>query len=109
MPEFTSGGATAAQFNLLIEELLQGALRRGKYRPWEIDIILDIESANLRDSAKREALVEYQTSVQAELAAGAQLPLKFSEYIRLRKAPAAQRKPAKRVSNPMVKPKTRTK
>jgi len=35
------------QFNRLIEELLSGSIQRGGFQPWEIEILLDIESCDL--------------------------------------------------------------
>jgi len=82
-------------------------MRRGKFRPWEIDIILDIENCKLRGSAKRAVLFEYQKAVQGELNQGADFPLRFSEYLERREAMRIERKPAKRVSRPSIRPKTR--
>jgi hypothetical protein len=56
-------------------------LHRGKFQPWEIDILLDIESCNLRRSTKRQILQGYQRAVQAGLQMGAQLPVRLSEYL----------------------------
>ena len=69
------------QFNILIGEILEGGLHRATFRPWEIDILLDIQSSNLRGSAKRRILQDYQRAVQAALQMGAHLPLRFSEYL----------------------------
>jgi hypothetical protein len=107
MPEFPDSDATLAQFNLLMAELLLGGMRRGGFRPWEIEIILDIESCKLRGSAKPEVLREYQNAVQAELEKGARLPLRFSEYLERREGNRTQHKPAKGACRTPVKPKTR--
>jgi hypothetical protein len=32
-----------AQFNRLVQELLRGSLNRNTFRPWEIELLLDIE------------------------------------------------------------------
>ena len=37
------------QCNKLIAELLKGSIGRNTFRPWEIEILLDIETCNLRD------------------------------------------------------------
>ena len=49
-----------SQFNKLITELLKGTLSRNTFRPWEVDILLDIEHCNLKDGNKRETLRRYQ-------------------------------------------------
>jgi hypothetical protein len=73
--------AVLAQFNRLIQELLRGNMHRNTFRPWEIDILLDIEACSLRDASKRETLRRYQKAVQRHMDKGARLPLKLSEYL----------------------------
>jgi hypothetical protein len=73
--------AVLAQFNRLIQELLRGNMHRNTFRPWEIELLLDIETCNLRESAKRETLKRYQKAVQRHMEKGARLPLKLSEYL----------------------------
>ena len=70
-----------AQFNRLIQELLRGNMQRNTFRPWEIEILLDIESCNLREVNKRDTLRRYQKAVQRHMEKGARLPLKLSEYL----------------------------
>src|SRR5258708_25726133 len=73
--------AVLAQFNRLIQELLRGNMRRNTFRPWEIELLLDIESCNLRETSKRDTLKRYQKAVQRHMEKGAPLPLKLSEYL----------------------------
>jgi hypothetical protein len=73
--------AVLAQFNRLIQELLRGNMHRNTFRPWEIELLLDIEGSNLRESSKRETLRRYQKAVQRHMEKGARLPLKLSEYL----------------------------
>ena len=70
-----------AQFNRLIQELLRGNMQRNTFRPWEIELLLDIESCNLREVNKRDTLRRYQKAVQRHMEKGARLPLKLSEYM----------------------------
>jgi len=87
-----------AQFNRLVNELLKGSVNRNTFRPWEIDVLLDIEACNLRDSNKRETLRRYQKANQRFMEKGARLPLKLSEYLEAQKlrreALAAKSNPA---------------
>ncbi|MSV34057.1 MAG: hypothetical protein EXQ47_00455 [Bryobacterales bacterium] len=48
--------AVLAQFNRLIQELLRGNMQRNTFWPWEIELLLDIESCSLRESNKRDTL-----------------------------------------------------
>ena len=75
-----------AQFNRLIQELLRGNMHRNTFRPWEIEVLLDIEACNLRDASRRETLRRYQRAVQRHMEKGARLPLKLSEYLEAVKA-----------------------
>lgn len=77
--------ALLAQFNQLIDELLHGRLNRTKFRPWEIEILVDIVSCNLPMASQCvNILRQYQNAVQQRIREGAQVPLKLSEYLELR-------------------------
>ncbi len=69
------------QFNKLINELLRGNVTRNTFQPWEIEILLDIEGCQLRDSAKRETLKRYQKAVQRDMEKGAARPMMISVYL----------------------------
>ncbi len=84
--------AVLAQFNRLIQELLRGNMHRNTFRPWEVELLLDIEACNLRDSSRRETLRRYQRAVQRHMEKGARLPLKLSEYLEVVKAKKAKPK-----------------
>ena len=85
-----------AQFNRLIQELLRGNMHRNTFRPWEIELLLDIETCNLRETSKRDVLKRYQKAVQRHMEKGARLPLKLSEYLEAARA--------KRTPNPHSAP-----
>jgi hypothetical protein len=70
-----------SQFNRLIQELLRGNITRNCFRPWEIELLLDIETCNLKDGSKRETLRRYQRVVQRQMEKGAPTPMKLSEYL----------------------------
>ncbi len=78
--------AMLAQFNRLIQELLRGTMNRNTFRPWEINILLDIESCALKDGNKRELLRRYQKAVIRQMDKGAETPMKLSEFLDLQKA-----------------------
>ena len=56
--------AILAQFNRLMQEVLRGNMHRTTFRPWEVELLLDIESCGLMDSSRRETLRRYQRAVQ---------------------------------------------
>ena len=83
--------AVLARFNKLVQELLRGAITRNTFRPWEVDILLDIEGCNLREGGRKEILRRYQKAVQRSMEKGAPEPLKLSEYLQLQKTRQAVR------------------
>ena len=78
--------AMLAQFNRLIQELLRGSINRNTFKPWEIDILLDMEACSLKDGSKRELLRRYQKAVIRQMDKGADTPMKLSEFLDLQKA-----------------------
>ena len=79
-----------AQFNRLIQELLRGNMNRNTFRPWEIDILLDIEACQIRDATRRETLRRYQRAVQRQMEKGASKPMMLSEYLESLRARRAE-------------------
>jgi len=73
--------AILTQFNRLMNDLLKGKLVRNTFRPWEIEILLDIETCELRDGQKRETLRRYQKAVQRQMEKGSAAPMKLSDYL----------------------------
>jgi hypothetical protein len=78
--------AMLAQFNRLIQELLRGSITRNTFKPWEIEIFLDIETCLLKDGGKRELLRRYQKAVIRQMNKGAEMPMKLSEFLEIQKA-----------------------
>lgn len=75
-----------AQFNRLMSDLLRGKLVRNTFRPWEIELLLDIQTCDLRDGQKRETLRRYQRAVQRQMDKGVKNPMKLSEYLAANRA-----------------------
>ncbi len=69
------------QFNKLIQELLRGRLNRNTFQPWEIEILLDIDSCQLGDTNRRELLKRYQKAANRYYERGGRTLLKLSEYL----------------------------
>src|SRR5581483_1255400 len=69
------------RFNGLMQEHIRGNMNRNTVKPWEIEILLDIEACQLREGVKRETLRRYQKAVQRAMEKGARTPLKLSEYL----------------------------
>jgi hypothetical protein len=69
-----------------MQELIRGTISRNTFQPWEIQILLDIETCQIREPVKRETLRRYQKAVQRSMEKGAQTPLRLSEYLRGKKS-----------------------
>lgn len=69
------------QFNRLMQEILRGRIQRNTFQPWEVEILLDIESCALRDSNRREILRRYQKAANRYVDRGGRSLLKLSEYL----------------------------
>ncbi len=70
-----------AQFNRLIRELLRGQINRNTFRPWEVELLLDVENCALRESSRASTLRRYQKAVLRQLDRGAEKPMKLSEFL----------------------------
>ena len=85
LPELDSE-TILGQFNRLMNELLRGKLIRNTFRQWEIELLLDIQTCDLRDGQKRETLRRYQRAVQRQMEKGSRDPMKLSEYLAANRA-----------------------
>ncbi|MGQ9634290.1 MAG: hypothetical protein ACUVXB_08580 [Bryobacteraceae bacterium] len=71
-----------ARFQRLIRELLKGEIKRNTFQPWEIELLLDIESCNLRLPSRENVLRRWEKAVVRQLECGtAVLPMKLSEFL----------------------------
>jgi len=75
--------ALFSRFNLLIDELTTGKIRRNKFEPWEIDFLLDALDYGLTRPCV--LLSQYREAVRRQLANGVTVPMKLSEFLVSRK------------------------
>lgn len=85
LPELDAD-AILAQFNRLMSELMRGKLIRNTFRPWEIELLLDMQTCDLHDKHKRLTLQRYQRAVQRHMEKGSRNPIKLSDYLAANKA-----------------------
>lgn len=77
------------RFNQLLSDVENGATNRNSFRPWEVELLVDMQSCQLGSDRKR-VLQRYRKAVQRSLEQGAARPLKLSEYLRRsRREPSA--------------------
>ena len=79
------------RFRRLVSELQRGSISRNDFHPWEIELLLDIETCHLERKRKVDILRQYQRAVERQLEMGSGPPMKLSEFLQLR---------AKREENP---------
>lgn len=76
---------TLQRFQRLITEILQGGTRRTVFQPWEVEILVDIDSCQLNSRRKAATLRQYLRAVRKQLEAGPGPPLKLSEFLQSRR------------------------
>jgi len=97
--ETVDSEARLNRFNRLMQELIRGSISRNTFQPWEIEILLDIDSCQIREPVKRETLRRYQKAVQRAMEKGAPTPLRLSEYLVGKKGSLPSVSAAKPVEN----------
>lgn len=72
---------TLSRFGRLIDEVLRGESRRNSFQPWEIDLLLDMESCALDARRREKVLKQYRRAAEKQMDCGVLPPLKLSEYL----------------------------
>ena len=70
------------RFRRLVRDLQRGTITRNSFEPWEVDILLDIESCQLKRGQREETLQHYQRAVERQLETGKGPPMKLSEFLK---------------------------
>ena len=79
------------RFNRLIGELMRGTIIRNVFQPWEVDLLVDIESCQLERRRRLDVMRQYQKAVERQLEAGPGPPMKLSVFLEMRAAAREQR------------------
>ena len=74
------------RFRRLIGELQRGSITRNDFHPWEIELLLDIETCQLERRRKADVLRQYQKAVERQLEMGGGPPMKLSEFLQMKAA-----------------------
>ena len=69
------------RFNRLIGELRKGGTRRETFQPWEVELLLDMQSCRIQESAREGTLRRYREAVQRQIRQGGTVPMKLSEFL----------------------------
>jgi hypothetical protein len=72
------------RFNRLMGEIMRGFITRNVFQPWEIDLLLDIESCPLDRRRRLDIIRQYQKAVERQLETGPGPPMKLSGFLVMR-------------------------
>ena len=64
----------------LIQDIMAGTIRRHTFTPVELQLLLDVQSAGIRKSAKNEVLRRYLRAVQQQFARSGSTPVRFARF-----------------------------
>lgn len=81
------------RFNRLIGEVMRGAVGRNSFKPWEVNILMDLESCHLERRRRLEILRQYQRAVERQMDIGPGPPMKLSEFLVIRERRNEQSRP----------------
>jgi hypothetical protein len=72
---------TLQRFHRLVTEILQGGTRRTVFQPWEVEILLDLQTCAIGTRQRRVQLRQYMRAVRRQMENGPGPPMKFSEFL----------------------------
>jgi len=72
------------RFNRLMGELARGVIARNNFAPWEVEILLDMQTCSLEPRRRSEILRQYQRAVERQMGTGPGPPMKLSEFLAIR-------------------------
>ncbi len=86
------------RFNRLLVEIMRGAIARNSFLPWEMEILLDLETCQLERKRRNEILRQYQRAVAKQMEIGPGPPMKLSEFLAIRERRRQEGTPTLRAS-----------
>jgi hypothetical protein len=81
--EFRVSNPYWASFCQLIQQLIAGNVRRNTFTPWEMELLLDLQTVYMRKSSRPEMLRRYLRVVQRQMASGAGMPERFASFFEM--------------------------
>jgi hypothetical protein len=72
------------RFRKLMAEILRGHMPRTTFQPWEVEILLDMQTCELESRRRGEILRQYQRAVEKQMEIGPGPPMKLSEFLQLK-------------------------
>src|SRR4051794_23170368 len=78
--------STLGSFGQLVQELIDGSVRRHTFTQPELELLLDLQNSNLRKSSKPDVLRRYLRAAQIQFAKHESV-LRFSKFMERENAP----------------------
>ncbi len=72
------------RFRKLMAEILRGSMPRNTFQPWEVEILLDMQTCEIESRRRKEILRQYQRAVEKQLEVGPGPPMKLSDFLQVR-------------------------
>jgi hypothetical protein len=80
-------------FNKLMVEVMRGSITRNSFRPWEFEILLDMDRCQFDGHRRLEILRQYQRAVGKQMQLGPGPPMKLSQFLEIRARKREARSP----------------
>jgi hypothetical protein len=77
------------RFNRLLAEVMRGDTERNSFLPWELAILLDMETCQMERRRRLEILRQYRRAVERQMERGPGPPMVLSEFLKRRAERAA--------------------
>jgi hypothetical protein len=74
------------RFNRLLGELLRGSMSRNTFQPWEVELLIDLETCQIPEKRRAEVLRQYQRAVGKQLETTPGPPMTLSRYLEIVKS-----------------------
>jgi hypothetical protein len=72
------------RFNKLMAEVMRGSITRNSFRPWEFEILMDMDHCQFDGRRRLEILRQYQRAVGKQMLQGPGPPMKLSQFLEIR-------------------------
>jgi hypothetical protein len=73
-----------SRFLRLMVAVRKGLMARTTFEPWEVGLLLDLETCKLERKRRKQLLDQYERAVQRQMDVGPGPPMKLSEYLQSR-------------------------
>ena len=72
------------RFKRLMGEVVRGVIARNSFQPWEMEILMDMESCQLDRRRRLDILRQYQRAVERQMVTGPGPPMTLSQFLAMR-------------------------